>query len=290
MSWVAAAVAGSAIVGGAVSANSANKARGAQSDAENRALAASQSAAGADQVGAAASMRIRDLLGLPGNAYRGKTFNEINADIATLGATRDRNARLYGAADPVFDREINSARLAQQEQPGEFGSLNKQFTIGDFHKDPIVQLEGEFGLNEGRRALEQTASASGMRHSGQALKALTKFGQDYAGSKAGQSASRFYGDQDRIFNRLAGVSGATQAATAQTAAQAPATYGNVIMSGGNARGAASIAQGNAWNGAFNNIGNWWNQQNMMKQLNSGGGPTSNFYYTGNTAAGGNQYG
>jgi hypothetical protein len=98
---------------------------------------------------------------------------------------------------------------------------------------------------------------------------------------------------------LAGVSGTGQAATttgAQLGAANAANIGNIMTGEGNARGAASIAKGNAWGNAFQNIGNWWNSNRTLDKILNNGGisgqtlPTSSFDYSGWTAAGGNQYG
>lgn len=149
-----------------------------------------------------------------------------------------------------------------------FGDLNKKFTVADFYNDPVTKLGLEFGLKQGTTAIDRMAGARGMRHSGQTLKALTQFGNDYAGTKAGESYNRFYGDQDRIFNRLAGTSGSGQTATVNTNNAGMNMANNIsglLSAQGNARGAAAIAGGNAWNQGAGTIGNWWSQRNMIEQ-------------------------
>lgn len=149
-----------------------------------------------------------------------------------------------------------------------YGDLNQRFTVNDFYEDPVTKL----GLEYGQKAIERNLGARGMLKSGAMLKSL----QDYAGTRAGESRDRFYNDQDRIFNRLSGVSGTGQAMTTNTSALGNQTAGNVgdILTGaGNARGAASIAKGNAWSNAFNTVGSWWNQKSTLDRLlaNNGGG-------------------
>lgn len=155
-----------------------------------------------------------------------------------------------------------------------YGDLNQRFTVGDFYADPVTQL----GLDYGQKAIERNLGARGMLKSGAMLKSL----QDYAGTRAGESRDRFYGDQDRIFNRLSGVSGTGQAMTSNTSALGNQTAGNVgdILTGaGNARGASAIAKGNAWSNAFNTIGSWWNQKNTLDRLltNNGGASGGSSY-------------
>lgn len=150
--------------------------------------------------------------------------------------------------------------------------LTRRFTVDDFWNDPVTKLSHQFGLDEGRKGIDRMAGASGMRRSGQTLKALTKFGTDYTGQQAASSQQRFVGDQTNVYNRLAGIAGTGQTAATTTGALGAANsanVGNLLTAQGNARGASAIAQGNAWGGAFNTIGNWWNQKNMLDQMNGG---------------------
>jgi hypothetical protein len=109
----------------------------------------------------------------------------------------------------------------------------------------------QFGMNQGVKALENSAAARGMTYSGQQGKALTQFGQDYAGSKLDQSVNRLL----QLSN--AGSGGAAQIGNAGTA------YGNNaagnLSSLGDARAMAGIAQGNAFGNAVNQLTAYGNQ-------------------------------
>ena len=122
----------------------------------------------------------------------------------------------------------------------------------------------QFRLGEGEQAIDRAASARGLNKSGATLKALTRFGQDYAS-----------GEYGNIYNRLAGAaSGGQQAATnvGQLGAGNAQNIGSLLTGAANARGAAGIGAANAWGGALSNIGNWYNQnQTLDKILNSQGG-------------------
>ena len=212
------------------------------------------------------------------------------------------NPQLYGYAGPLPQPEAKQAAGPVDEYQilGE-APLTRKFTVADFYADPVNQLGLEFGLSEGRKGLDRMAGASGLRKSGQQLKALTRFGEDYAGTKAAESENRYKNYQDRVFNMFSGVAGTGQTATTNTSALGANTaqnIGNTLTAAGNARGAASIAGGNAWSNAFNTVGNWWNQQQTLdKILNKGnGGQSYNSagtftpYYTGYGASGDYQYG
>ena len=158
--------------------------------------------------------------------------------------------------------------------PG-YGDLNRRFTAADFEADPVTQLAMKYGLELGTKAIDRGAGAAGLRNSGATLKALTRFGQDYAGSKAGESYGRFYGDQDRLFNRLAGLSGTGQTATGTGVAAGQGTasnIGNLLSAGGNARGAAAIAGTNAISNAIGQGVNYYSQQQTLDRLLRARGP------------------
>ena len=166
-----------------------------------------------------------------------------------------------GAAvdEAALNAEAQRLFAAQQtaSQDPSFGSLNKRFSIADFEADPVNQLGLKFGLDEGNKAIRRMLGASGMSRSGSAVKALTRFNSDYAGSKAGESRNRFLQDQDVTFNRLAGVSGVGQTSTAQTAqlgANMANNVGQNIIGAGNARGAAAIAGSNAMGAPLAQVG------------------------------------
>lgn len=157
----------------------------------------------------------------------------------------------------------------------EFGALNRKFTLQDFMDDPVTQASYKFGLSEGTKAIDRMAGARGGRNSGSTLKALTRFGTDYTGQQAGASRGRYVEDQANTYNRLAGVAGTGQTAvnTGVNAGTNMATnVGNIMTAQGNARGAAAIAGGNAMAGGLNSVGNWFQQQQMLKQLQGGGMP------------------
>jgi len=233
-----------------------------------------------------------------GGAVTGALINSNsagNASDAQQAATQsaiDEQRRQYdlNRADLAPWRQAGTGainRLSSMLQPG--GDLMKKFTVADFMEDPVTKLSFQHGLETGTTALDRMAGARGSRNSGSQLKALTRFGTDYTGTKAGESYNRFYGDQDRIYNRLAGVAGTGQTAstnTAQLGQMGAQNIGNLLTAQGNARGAASIAQGNAVSGGLNTIGNWYQQQAMLNQLNQQNQPQ----YTGYDYAGGPAYG
>lgn len=262
---------GSALLGGLMGDRSAKRAASAQQQAAdaaigeerrqhevNRADTAPYRAAGSDAVS-----RVRAMLGIGPTTRR--TFRpDVEAEI-------QHRMDAYGHSRGQAEGDVMAGwgYTPGTEAMPDYGSLNKQFTVKDFWADPVTSLGYEAGLSEGRTALDNSFGARGMLKSGERLKALTRFGQDYARQEAGESYGRYFADQDRTFNRLSGVAGTGQTAATNTAAMGNASAGRVsdILTGmGNARGAAAISGGNAWGNAINTVGNWWGGQRMLDRM------------------------
>lgn len=199
----------------------------------------------------------------------------------------------YGDATRALLRELQPDIALAQNVP----DLLRKFTAQDLENDPVHKAGFQFGLDRGTKQIQQNAARRGSLNSGDTIKAMTQFGVDYAGTKAGESYNRFMGDKRSVYDMLYGTTAlgqnaagtAINAGNVRTAANAAAgntrtmansgLAGNVansiasLYSGmGNARGAASIAGGNAIGGAFTNAGNAiTGQMTLDKILNRGGG-------------------
>lgn len=311
MSWVAVAIGGSALLGlGAT--NKAGKAQSsATKDAVAlqifQAKQARRDSAPWRRRGGQAVNRMGELLGLgedpatPLTPEEQQRFSELSGQEEKLKsqlskleaflsvAGRDHGTRHFNEffgpkaakikqrldeLEKLKSRSIRSSQEPGTQQGGSFGSLNKKFTIEDFLEDPVTKLSFQHGLDEGTKALDRMAGATGSRQSGAQLKALTRFGQNYSGQRASDSYNRFYGDQDRDFNRLAVLSGMGQTATTnfnQQGSQAASNAGNLLTAQGNARGAAAISRANILGGAGQSFANWYNQNQMLDRFFPRGG-------------------
>lgn len=145
------------------------------------------------------------------------------------------------------------------------GDFQKDFGAGDFLKDPGY----DFRLKEGANALERSAAAKGGLMNGGTLKALSRYGQDYAANEFGNAYNRFNADRDRRFNRLSAIAGVGQTANSQVG-QAGQNYaanvGANTMGAANAQGAAGIAQANSWGNTLSGLGNTWMNYQMMNKM------------------------
>lgn len=150
--------------------------------------------------------------------------------------------------------------------------FQRDFTSSDFSQDPGYA----FRMAEGQKALERSAAARGGLQSGAAMKAIGRYGQDYASNEYQNSYNRFNSDRDRRFNRLSSIAGIGQTANSQIGA-AGQNYANQVgqnmMGAANAAAAGQAAQGQIWGNTMSGIGkagsdymtmNWMEKQNAAR--------------------------
>ncbi len=142
------------------------------------------------------------------------------------------------------------------------GEFNRNFTLKDFQADPGYA----FRQAEGQKAIDSSAAARGSSLSGATLKALTKYGQDFASNEFNNAYNRWNNDTSNRFNRIAGVAGVGQQAVNQVGAYGQQTASNIAqgnmntannvasntIQAGNARASGYVGTANAINGGINN--------------------------------------
>lgn len=166
-------------------------------------------------------------------------------------------------------------QISQGTQPG--AEFNRNFTMSDFTRDPGYQ----FRQQEGQRGVENSAAARGGILSGGALKAISRYNQDFASGEYGAAYGRFNNDQTTRYNRLAGIAGTGQTATNSGIAagnnltnQLQEGANNIssnINAAGNARASQYAGTGNAIAGAANNVGGYFALKDLYKSPGAGGG-------------------
>lgn len=307
---------GAAILGGAaISGLMGSQAAGKAADAQAGAAAQSDATqrymydqSRADQLpflrnGTAASNKLAQLLGIApsapellssggggapgynaelynGNPLYRKAWDELAAThYATYGSNytsgSDRNWIEQGIRNKLGADGM--AGLSPAQDPS-FGSLLKPTTQADIEADPVYSMGLQFGLDEGTKGLNRQAAASGNLLSGATLKALTKYGNDYASTKANDANNRINANKQQQYSFLSGMSGGGQAAAGQTQAagsQYANSVGQTAVGLGNARAASAIGQSNALTGAFNSGMNAYQGNQLLQTLqnrNGYGGP------------------
>ena len=146
--------------------------------------------------------------------------------------------------------------------------FQQQFTNQDLNAN-LAPNYG-FQLQQGQGANLSAANATGGTSSGNALKSLQDYTQGFAGTAYQNAFNNFQGQRTNIYNQLMGGSqlglqGATGAANALIGTGT--NIANIGTGAANAQAASQIAQGNAYGGAVQNIGNLA----YLSSLGQGGG-------------------
>lgn len=148
-----------------------------------------------------------------------------------------------------------------------YGSLNHQFNADDLKSSLAPNYQ--FQLDQGLGATQNAANASGF--SGNALKGINDYAQNYAGNAYQQAFNNYTANQTNTYNRLSNLAGLGQTANQVTASAGTANTANAnnYLTGGAAASSAGYV------GAANAIGNGVNNYAGWNYLNgSGGGNTS----------------
>lgn len=273
MVGLTAAIIGSAVIGAGASAIGASKnskainnATAAQTASNDQAVALQREARDQNvqyqnpfyQTGLAANNRINALLGLPGQQQQPQYQppQQSFMDASYFGMNRPFN---MDEGNPAFNGEQSFSAMQygqpqyqapQAPQNNELADAQQAF--GDWRDNTGYQ----FRFNEGVRALDAGASASGVRNSGAAQKALTKYGQNI-------------GSQE-FYNYLGALTGQQQVGTgaANALSGVNSTYAN---------NASQIAQQQGQNLANSAVAKANNSNNLMSGVASSFGNAVGMY-------------
>jgi hypothetical protein len=141
----------------------------------------------------------------------------------------------------------------------------QKFGMDQFQQDPGYQ----FRLNEGLKALDRQAAARGGLISGNAMKAASRYGQDYASNEYTNAFNRYQTERNAQLNPLQSLAGVGQSATnyvgnaAQNMGQA---QNQNIQSIGNAQASGYVGGANALNSALGTYLNYNQGQDYLNAL------------------------
>lgn len=219
---------------------------------------------GAAVIGAGASI-------LSGNAAASAQNNATQANTQLQLAQNEEAKRQYdqNRTDLTPYRDAGYGALGQLTSGTQAGGeFNRPFTLADFNKDPGY----DFRQQQGEQGVEHSAAARGGVLSGGALKALTRYNQDFASNEYGAAYNRFNNDTTTRFNRLSSIAGTGQTATnsgiaagneltgqLQTGVTSIANQNNAAA---NARASSYVNTGNAIGNAAGQVGNYFALRNL----------------------------
>ena len=196
------------------------------------------------------------------------------------------------ASDPNYGSLLRAYRNGAEFDSGPAFDRGADFSFTG--KDLASEPGYQFGLNQGTQGIERGQAARGNFLSGAAMKELTRFNEDYAGTKFNEGFNRAYNthntnltgrlneyntnltrrqnewntnlgaynqNRNTIYNFLTGVSNTGQASAARVGAnnqQVANSVGNNLMSAGNAQAASIVSGSNALSSGLNQAANSFN--------------------------------
>lgn len=171
------------------------------------------------------------------------TFGKNYQSDSSPSAIAARLGQLYKA--PTAASGVGTAGY-EQATPANLGGSS----TGNSQQDAFAMFRNtpgyQFGLDEGAKTVQASAAARGGLNSGATLKALTKFGNDYADQQG----------YTPYMNRLAALSGMAQTSTNQTNALGQ-NYANQVgqnlQNAGQARAQGIYGSANAWSNYTNSM-------------------------------------
>jgi hypothetical protein len=187
----------------------------------------------------------------------------VGSALITSNATsKAADKQAQGTSDALAENrrefDITQANQAPYLAAGK-NALAQFATENDTPFDPSqVQLDPgyQFGLKQGQQAIDRQAAAAGGRISGAALKSAAQYGTDYATTGYSAAYGRAKQTRDDRLNRLAALAGIGQTATQNVGAQGASTARTnslLMAAGSDSAAAATMAQGNIWGNATNQL-------------------------------------
>lgn len=169
----------------------------------------------------------------------------------------DASQRALEAQSAQYDQ--SRADLQPWVKSGSLANNKLSSLMGLDGSNPTAVLQStpgyQFRYDEGMRGVENSAASRGGLLSGGTMKAIQKYGQDFAS-----------GEYQNAFNRLNSMSTTGQNSAANQAARSE-SFGNAAATQYNNQGSAqasgSMGQANAWSNGINTALNGYQNNQMM---------------------------
>ena len=173
------------------------------------------------------------------------------------------------AADQAADTAYQQAQQVSNASNPNYGSLLQPFTSADLTANLAPNYA--FSLHQGQTATTNAANLAGGAVSGNALKALDDYTQNYAQGAYQQAYQNYNTNQGNIYNRLSGA-----ITTGQNSANQVGTAGTQLANGmaqttaaaGAAQAGGTIGSANAISGAINNASSMYQLANLTQNTNN----------------------
>lgn len=145
------------------------------------------------------------------------------------------------------------------------GYFAHQFGANDLNANLAPNYQ--FQLDQGLGAVKNAGNLQSGLISGNTLKGVNDYAQNYAGGAYQNAYNNYTTNQNNIFNRLATIAGFGSGANQTTASAGTTTAGNVgnaQMAAGAAQAAGTVGSANALSGGLTNASSWFALPQIMK--------------------------
>lgn len=194
-----------------------------------------------------------------------------NPDVAAAGFDPQSHYNQYGKAE---GRQISylPAQPGPQTSGISQGQFTHQFDANDLQTNLAPNYQ--FQLDQGLGATKNAGNLQSGLISGNTLKGVNDYAQNYAGNAYQNAFNNYNTNQSNIFNRLSNIAGLGSGANQITANAGTTTAGNVgnaQMASGAAQAAGTVGSANALSGGVQNAASWYALPSILKMGSSGAG-------------------
>jgi hypothetical protein len=171
-------------------------------------------------------------------------FDQQRADLAPYRQTGYTALKDIDMRKPLFTAQFGDEQMRQ-------------------YLDPSMDFRRRLGEQTTARML----NVGGGAISGNTLRGLEQFGQDFASTEYGNAFNRFQNERTNIYNTLANIAGMGQNAVntgVQASQQAAGNLGQLAVGMGQTQAAGTIGSTNALTGAIQGTGNLFYLNDLMK--------------------------
>lgn len=151
------------------------------------------------------------------------------------------------------------------------GYFTHQFNASDLNANLAPNYQ--FQLDQGLGALKNAGNLQSGLISGNTLKGINDYAQNFAGGAYQNAFNNYTANQSNIFNRLSNIAGLGQTSTANTGnagTTLASNAGNSMIAQGTAQAGGTVGAANAITGGLNNAQGWYTLSQIM---NKNGGTT-----------------
>ena len=183
-------------------------------------------------------------------------FNTINEQQAPWRQAGQNALNTIARLQPQFQHQFNAADLKTNLAPNY-----------------------NFQLQQGLGAVRNAANLESGLVSGNTLKGINDYAQNFAGNAYQNAFNNYTANQTNIFNRLSNIAGLGQTANANVGQAGTALAGNAgqaQIASGQAQAAGTMGLGNALGGGLQNAASWF----MLPQLLNSGSNSAVFTNAG----------